>query len=242
MIFMPPRHGKSELVTVRYTAWRLRQDPSLNVILASYGQDLANRFSRKIKRVLIDDFAAAGNAGALAGNAGAPACTDAKASGLHADIHVRHAGGTGVAGEGACAPGGSPFPFVRQRPVNRVSEWETTMGGGLRAVGVGAGVTGYGAKLIVIDDPVKSREQANSLRFRNRLWDWFNDDLYTRLEPGGSIVLIQTRWHEDDLAGRLLKDAREGGEEWEVVNLPALAEAAFKCGISPVSNAGSHGT
>ena len=60
MIFMPPRHGKSELVTVRYTAWRLRQDPSLNVILASYGQDLANRFSRKIKRVLIDDFALAG--------------------------------------------------------------------------------------------------------------------------------------------------------------------------------------
>lgn len=98
------------------------------------------------------------------------------------------------------------------------------MGGGLRAVGVGAGVTGYGASLIVIDDPVKSREQANSRRFRDKVWDWYNDDLRTRLEPDGTIILIQTRWHQDDLAGRLLD--QEDGEEWTVVNLPALAEAA----------------
>ena len=58
MIFLPPRHGKSELVTVRYTAWRLKQDPSMNVILGCYSQDLANRFSRKIRRVLSDSFAA----------------------------------------------------------------------------------------------------------------------------------------------------------------------------------------
>jgi predicted phage terminase large subunit-like protein len=88
-------------------------------------------------------------------------------------------------------------------------------------------VTGYGAGLIVIDDPVKSRAEAESQTYRDNIWDWFNDDLYTRLEPNGAIILIQTRWHEDDLAGRLLREAaEEGGEQWEVVNLPALAEGA----------------
>ena len=125
----------------------------------------------------------------------------------------------------SASPSSGPlFPFLNARPINRVAEWETSEGGGLRAVGVGAGVTGYGANLIVIDDPVKSREQANSQRFRDKLWDWYNDDLATRLEPKGSIILIQTRWHEDDLAGRLLREMQNGGERWDVVNLPALAE------------------
>ena len=64
---------------------------------------------------------------------------------------------------------------------------------------------------------------------RERVWNWFNDDIRTRLEPDGSIILIQTRWHEDDLAGRLLREpAEEGGEQWTVVNLPALAEEREK--------------
>lgn len=104
-----------------------------------------------------------------------------------------------------------------------VEEWLTTAGGGVRAVGVGAGVTGTGADgLIIIDDPVKSREEAESLAYRDRCWDWYTDDLYTRREPGCALVLIQTRWHEDDLAGRIL--ASEDGPNWKVVNLPALAE------------------
>lgn len=78
----------------------------------------------------------------------------------------------------------------------------------------------------MIDDPVKNRAEAESTTFRDSVWDWFNDDIYTRLEPDASIILIQTRWHEDDLAGWLLKEMEEeGGEQWEVVNLPALAEA-----------------
>ena len=118
----------------------------------------------------------------------------------------------------------SPFPFTRPRPANRVSEWETTVGGGLKAVGVGAGVTGYGADLIIIDDPVKGRSEAGSPVLRERLWNWFRDDLSTRLEPEGSIILIQTRWHEDDLAGRLLREQADGGDQWTVIRLPALAE------------------
>ncbi len=219
MIFLPPRHGKSELVTVRYAGWRIKQDPTLNVILGSYNQRLANRFSRKIRRVLSDD----------AGNAGTLACIDAAAS--RADVVNRksHAGGTGMAGKGARVPTNqeSPFPFTARR-ANSEAEWETSKGGGLRAVGVGGGVTGFGAGLIVIDDPVKSRAEAESPTYRDKIWEWFNDDLYTRLEPNGAIILIQTRWHEDDLAGRLLREMQEeDGEQWEVINLPALAEAGF---------------
>lgn len=103
-----------------------------------------------------------------------------------------------------------------------VDDWETLDGGGMRAVGVGGGVTGMGGNLIIIDDPVKNRAEANSQAYRDRVWDWYTDDLYTRLEPDGAIVLIMTRWHEDDLVGRLLTS--EDAEAWTVVNLPALAE------------------
>ena len=103
-----------------------------------------------------------------------------------------------------------------------VEQWDTIEGGGLRAVGVGAGITGLGANLIVIDDPVKSREEAESEAYRERVWNWYRDDLYTRLEPGGAVVLTMTRWHEDDLAGRILNS--DDASSWTVVNLPAIAE------------------
>ena len=85
-----------------------------------------------------------------------------------------------------------------------------------------------GADLILIDDPVKSRFEANSKAYRDRCWEWFTDDLYTRQEPGCAIVLTMTRWHEEDLAGLIL--ASEVGPEWSVVNLPALAEKADPLG------------
>lgn len=64
-------------------------------------------------------------------------------------------------------------------------------------------------------------------------WDWYKSDLYTRFKPGGRIVLIQTRWHEDDLAGRLLEDMKAGGDQWEVISLPALAEENDPLGRAP---------
>lgn len=112
--------------------------------------------------------------------------------------------------------------FALSRERRTAEHWETPAGGGIKSVGVGTGVTGWGGNLIIIDDPVKSREEAESETYRNRCWDWYRDDLYTRLEPGGSIVLIMTRWHEDDLAGRILRS--EEGPQWRVVRLPALAE------------------
>ncbi|MBL8181309.1 MAG: phage terminase large subunit [Blastocatellia bacterium] len=201
MIFMPPRHGKSELVTVRYTAWRILQDPKLNVILGSYNQRLADKFSRKIKRIVR--------------SADTPVRMSV-ASTRTEDAAQDLTGGTGDADKSVRTP--------MDRLLSSAAEWETSGGGVIRSVGVGGGIAGFGAGLIVIDDPVKSRAESESETYRERVWDWFNDDIYTRTEPNAAIVLIQTRWHEDDLAGRLLKESENGGEKWTVVRLPALAE------------------
>ena len=135
MLFMPPRHGKSEMLTVRFSAWTIEQDPTKRVIIGAYNQTLANKFSRKARKIATE----------------------------RVDI---------------------------SRERTAVDDWETVPGGGLRAVGVGAGVTGMGGNLIVIDDPVKNREEAASETYRNKVWDWYTDDLYTRQEPGAAIVLI----------------------------------------------------
>ncbi len=92
------------------------------------------------------------------------------------------------------------------------------------AAGVGTAITGRGADVALIDDPVKDRQEADSDTFRKRAWDWYTSTLYTRLMPGGAVVLIQTRWHEDDLAGRLLS-WQETRDKWTVLNLPALNDA-----------------
>jgi predicted phage terminase large subunit-like protein len=113
------------------------------------------------------------------------------------------------------------------------ARWETTEGGEYFAVGVGGSVTGRRADLGIIDDPVKGREEADSETIREKVWEWYKADFFTRLKPNAAIVLIQTRWHEDDLAGKLLKDAQEGGEQWEVVSLPMEAEEGDPLGREP---------
>lgn len=176
MIFAPPRHGKTTLVTAHYPVYRLERDPSTPIIVAAYNATLARKFSRKSRRI----------------------------------ARTR-------------------FPLSEERQA--VEDWETTQGGGLRAVGVGDGITGQGGKLILIDDPVKSREEAESLTYRDRVWEWFTDDLWTRREPNAAVILTLTRWHEDDLAGRIL--ASEDAKNWTVVTLPALAEADDLLGRKP---------
>ena len=93
-----------------------------------------------------------------------------------------------------------------------------------KSAGVGAGVTGRGGNVLLIDDPVKDAAEAHSETVRNGIWEWFTSTLYTRCAPGGGILLIMTRWHEDDLAGRLLANIKRGGEHWDVIKFPAIAE------------------
>jgi len=93
-----------------------------------------------------------------------------------------------------------------------------------KSAGRGAGIAGRGADIALLDDIVKDAEEAGSETVRESTWDWYANDLYTRLMPGGGILLIMTRRHEDDLAGRLLENMRKGGEQWEIVNFPAVAE------------------
>ncbi len=101
-------------------------------------------------------------------------------------------------------------------------DWETAAGGGIRAAGVGVGIAGLPAGLILIDDPTKNREDAYSQAHRDKVWDWFTEDVYTRLEPDGAIIITMARRHEDDLVGRIM--ASEDAADWVVIRLPALAE------------------
>lgn len=112
-------------------------------------------------------------------------------------------------------------------------EWETEEGGTYFAVGVGGGVTGRRADLGLIDDPVKGRKEADSLVVKEDTWNWYNSDFLTRLKPEAATVIIQTRWVEDDLSGRILPENWEGesgvfegrdGKQWTVISLQAEAE------------------
>lgn len=167
MIFCPPRHGKTEMTTLHFPAYLLECNPKNRVIIAAYNQILANKFSRRVRKL--------------------------------ADRRV-----------------------LLSQERSAVEEWETEAGGGIRAVGIGGGVTGQGGNWIVIDDPIKNRLDANSKVFRDRIWEWYTDDLYTRLEPNGKIILIMTRWHHDDLAGRILDS--DDKDNWQVIDLAAFAK------------------
>ena len=102
--------------------------------------------------------------------------------------------------------------------------WNTKQGGGYYAVGMGGALMGRGGELGIIDDPFATWEDAQSQLSRDKAWDWYTGTFYNRIRPGGSIVVIQHRMHEDDLAGRLIERQKSGGDKWEIVELPALLE------------------
>jgi len=104
------------------------------------------------------------------------------------------------------------------------NRWHTNEGGMYVAAGVGTAITGRGADVLLIDDPFKDREEADSELRRQRVWDWYTSTAYTRLMPDGAIVVINTRWHDDDLSGRLLLEAESGGDKWDVLSLPAIKD------------------
>ncbi len=115
-----------------------------------------------------------------------------------------------------------PFETRIAADSSAVNRWATTDGGGLIAAGVGGGLTGHGADVLVVDDPVRDREAADSPTIRESTWRWWSEVALTRCQPGAVILLTQTRWHQDDLAGRILN--APGADEWTLLRMPALAE------------------
>lgn len=164
---IPIRHGKSEHNTIGYAVYRLLRDPRTRIIVGSYNQAQAQKFSREIRR--------------LARALGVAMSTERDAAG----------------------------------------EWETAAGGGVRAVGAGAGVASVNADLILIDDPIGSRAEAESAADREAVWDWLTSDILARAEPRTAVLFTMSRWHQDDPAGRLLE---RHVNVWHVLDLPAEAE------------------
>lgn len=180
MLLVPPRHGKSELASIRFPAWHLGHHPEHEVINCGYNMDLPMKFSRKVREQIRDKAYEA------------------------------------------------MFPETKLDAESQAVEaWNTTAGGGFTAAGVGGGITGKGAHVLTIDDPIKNMEEADSALIREGLWDWYWSTAYTRLAPGGGVLVIQTWWNDDDLAGRLQKQMRDmpDADQFVIIRYPALAEA-----------------
>nr|QNO41540.1 hypothetical protein MPGNBCFJ_00004 [Methanosarcinales archaeon ANME-2c ERB4]QNO42054.1 hypothetical protein NIICAKKE_00004 [Methanosarcinales archaeon ANME-2c ERB4]QNO42299.1 hypothetical protein OEDCDHIP_00016 [Methanosarcinales archaeon ANME-2c ERB4]QNO42459.1 hypothetical protein LBOOMNCC_00012 [Methanosarcinales archaeon ANME-2c ERB4]QNO42695.1 hypothetical protein LJMFLAAN_00006 [Methanosarcinales archaeon ANME-2c ERB4] len=176
MVFMPPRHGKSQLISQFFPAWYLGHHPDNRIILTSYEADFAASWGWKVRNVF-EEFT-----------------TETFGLSIRSDSSARN-------------------------------RWDIKDHvGGMNTAGVGGAITGKGADLMIIDDPVKNAEDANSDLKRSKTWDWYQSTAYTRLEPDAAIILIMTRWHPGDLGGLLLKDMEAGGEQWEILNFPAIAE------------------
>ena len=114
-----------------------------------------------------------------------------------------------------------------------VHEWRTPKGGGLLATSIGGPLTGHGVDFMVIDDPYKNRQEAESELVRETVWDWFINVAYTRLEPGASCIVNMARWHEDDLIGRL-QNPEYSKSPWHLTNMPALREDASGIECKPL--------
>ena len=190
-IFVPPQHGKSELVTRRFPAQALGKMPNLNVIVGSYDANFARKFSRSIKATM--------------------------RSSTYKELFPN----SKLDGDG-----------VRKGTYSaRDSDWDVHNGtektGSLMSVGVGTGATGNPCDLMVLDDVIKNREEAESETYREKLWYWWTDSLRTRLKDSTRVVMTFTRWHEDDLAGRILADEGlvENGGKWVILVLPAIKES-----------------
>ena len=189
MLFAPPRHGKSELLSRRFPAYALGRNPDMSIIAASYGDTLAAQFNRDVQRIIeSDQYHTVFPGTTLEGQ------------------NVR------TVGSGKRLRNSDTFEIVGHAGV-------------YNSAGVGGGITGKGADILLLDDLIKSEEEARSKTYRDKVYDWYCGDAYTRLSPGGGgILLLLTRRHEDDLPGRLLAAAKDGGEQWRVIDFAAIAE------------------
>jgi len=179
IVTMPPRHGKSTIVSQYFPAWYMGRHPDRYIIACTYSQELATDFGAKVRNLVADP--------------------------MHREV----------------------FPHcVMSDDTASKQRFATTQGGVYHAVGVGGSITGRGAHVLLIDDPLKDKAQAFSEAERRVMHEWFQFVAYTRLMPGGKIIIVSTRWHTDDLVGRQLALEVDGEtrENWKVLNMPAIAE------------------
>lgn len=191
MVFMPPQHGKSEIISRNFPAFAFGQNPDLKIVGSSYSADLAEQFSRAIQRTI----------------------DSREYHEIFPDTYLNGSDGRYVKN---CIRNVDFFELVGHR-------------GFYKAVGVGGALTGTPVDIAIIDDPVKDANEANSVTYRQRVWNWYNTVLTTRLHNHSRQLFIMTRWHEDDLAGRILKAEPN---EWVVLSIPAICEQEHDGGKS----------
>lgn len=192
MVFMPPQHGKSELVSRRLPAAMLGRRPELRVIAASYSSDLSSKMNRDVQKV------------------------------MDSDAYRRLFPSTRLGGKNVRTLGVEP---LRNRDEFEIVGLDGRLtGGSYKSAGVGGGITGRPMDFGIIDDAIKGREEAESLAERQNVWDWYNGDFLSRSHNDTRILLTCTRWHPDDLPGRLLKAAIDDpkADQWEVICFPAI--------------------
>ena len=175
IVSLPPRHGKSELLSIYTPIWALDRNIDTRVMLSSYGAELATDFGRRVRDTINME-------------------KDLLDVRLRADSQ-------------------------------QVSRFQTTGMGSMYSVGVMGALTGRGANLLLADDYIKNAKDVQSETFRNDMYEWFMAVAMTRLEPHGSVIIIATRWHIDDLIGRLIvEDSIDKGNKWTHIRIPAFAE------------------
>jgi len=177
---IPPRHGKSQLVSIFFPAWFLGRNPNKKVMMVSHTTDLAVDFGRKVRNLIAVDAYK------------------------------------------------SIFPTVNLASDSKsAGRWNTSVGGEYYACGVGSALAGRGADLLLVDDPHSEQDVINgNFSVFEKAYEWYTFGARTRLMPGGRVAIIQTRWHMDDLTGRVVRDMgqNERADEFEVIEFPAILD------------------
>jgi predicted phage terminase large subunit-like protein len=178
---IPPRHGKSQLVSIFYPAWFLGRNPNKKVMMVSHTTDLAVDFGRKVRNLIATE--------------------------AYSEI----------------------FPEVALAIDSKsAGRWNTNFGGEYFACGIGSALAGRGADLLLVDDPHSEQDVINgNFSVFEKAYEWFTFGARTRLMPGGRVAIVQTRWHMDDLTGRVTNDMvkNEMADQYEIVEFPALLDA-----------------
>ena len=181
---IPPRHGKSQLVSIFFPAWFLGRNPNKKVMMVSHTTDLAVDFGRKVRNLISTDEYQ------------------------------------------------SIFPTVQLASDSKsAGRWNTNSGGEYYACGIGSSIAGRGADLLLVDDPHSEQDVINgNFGVFEKAYEWFTYGARTRLMPGGRVAIIQTRWHMDDLTGRVVRDMsqNEKADQYEVVEFPAILDIINK--------------